>query len=358
MPGSTAASPARQGSVQLCLRARRPISTARDCPRSHGSPNAHVPCNRRSTRAAGGALRWRTDGSRNDGGEARRSKSNSARSASPIWRCGDSIRAALLRRTRAPSAARPATVSRAPLVLDLSHLPDTARCRTARALLDARRAAPACCRSDLSYGTAENEQLAQTLNLPLFAKFRASTSRTRPGASCSRPGAAQRRSSPAPRRAHGPAPFKPVRSGQQVYARGRDLIVATVVGNGAEVIADGSIHVYGRLARTRARWRARRHDSAHLLSGFSRRARLDRRTLSRVLEDMPAEFARPGLSGLARWGTSGDGKAMNRESENDDRNAEAEHSGDGMQETGASPSPTPDARLPPPSCSNWSREID
>jgi len=39
---------------------------------------------------------------------------------------------------------------------------------------------------------------------------------------------------------------------------------------------------------------------------------------------------------------------MNRESENDDRNAEAEHSGDGMQETGASPSPTPDARLPPP----------
>ena len=40
---------------------------------------------------------------------------------------------------------------------------------------------------------------------------------------------------------------KPVRSGQQVYARGRDLILTTLVGNGAEVIADGSIHVYGAL---------------------------------------------------------------------------------------------------------------
>jgi septum site-determining protein MinC len=41
---------------------------------------------------------------------------------------------------------------------------------------------------------------------------------------------------------------KPVRSGQQVYARGRDLVLGATVGNGAEVIADGSIHVYGRLS--------------------------------------------------------------------------------------------------------------
>jgi septum site-determining protein MinC len=39
-----------------------------------------------------------------------------------------------------------------------------------------------------------------------------------------------------------------VRSGQQIYARGRDLVVSATVGNGAEIIADGSIHVYGRLA--------------------------------------------------------------------------------------------------------------
>ena len=40
---------------------------------------------------------------------------------------------------------------------------------------------------------------------------------------------------------------KPLRSGQQVYARGADLIVLAVVSFGAEVIADGSIHVYAPL---------------------------------------------------------------------------------------------------------------
>jgi septum site-determining protein MinC len=40
---------------------------------------------------------------------------------------------------------------------------------------------------------------------------------------------------------------KPLRSGQQIYAKGRDLIVMGMVNAGAEVIADGHIHVYGAL---------------------------------------------------------------------------------------------------------------
>jgi septum site-determining protein MinC len=40
---------------------------------------------------------------------------------------------------------------------------------------------------------------------------------------------------------------KPLRSGQQVYAKGRDLVVLAMVNAGAEVIADGHIHVYGAL---------------------------------------------------------------------------------------------------------------
>ncbi|RYF33892.1 MAG: septum site-determining protein MinC [Comamonadaceae bacterium] len=40
---------------------------------------------------------------------------------------------------------------------------------------------------------------------------------------------------------------KPLRSGQQVYARGGDVIVNAVVSFGAEVIADGNIHVYAPL---------------------------------------------------------------------------------------------------------------
>jgi septum site-determining protein MinC len=39
----------------------------------------------------------------------------------------------------------------------------------------------------------------------------------------------------------------PVRAGQRIYARGCDLIITAVVNNGAEIIADGSIHVYAPL---------------------------------------------------------------------------------------------------------------
>lgn len=39
----------------------------------------------------------------------------------------------------------------------------------------------------------------------------------------------------------------PVRAGQRIYARGTDLIITAVVNNGAEVIADGSIHIYAPL---------------------------------------------------------------------------------------------------------------
>ena len=65
---------------------------------------------------------------------------------------------------------------------------------------------------------------------------------------------------PAPTHAESPAPApievpspsalvidKPLRSGQQVYARGRDLVLLCMVNAGAEVIADGHIHVYAPL---------------------------------------------------------------------------------------------------------------
>lgn len=40
---------------------------------------------------------------------------------------------------------------------------------------------------------------------------------------------------------------QPVRAGQRVWAQGSDLIVTSTVNAGAEVIADGNIHVYGAL---------------------------------------------------------------------------------------------------------------
>ncbi len=40
---------------------------------------------------------------------------------------------------------------------------------------------------------------------------------------------------------------RPVRSGQQLYARDRDLVIIGGVSPGAEVIADGNVHIYGPL---------------------------------------------------------------------------------------------------------------
>jgi septum site-determining protein MinC len=39
----------------------------------------------------------------------------------------------------------------------------------------------------------------------------------------------------------------PIRAGQRIYAQGCDLIITAAVNNGAEVIADGSIHIYAPL---------------------------------------------------------------------------------------------------------------
>jgi septum site-determining protein MinC len=40
---------------------------------------------------------------------------------------------------------------------------------------------------------------------------------------------------------------RPVRSGQRVYAQGGDLVVLAAVSSGAELMADGHIHIYGAL---------------------------------------------------------------------------------------------------------------
>ncbi len=60
---------------------------------------------------------------------------------------------------------------------------------------------------------------------------------------------------------------EPVRSGQQIYAEDADLVVLSAVSPGAELIADGCVHVYGPL-RGRALAGARGDESARV---FARR---------------------------------------------------------------------------------------
>ena len=58
---------------------------------------------------------------------------------------------------------------------------------------------------------------------------------------------------------------RPVRSGQKVYAKGADLVVLAMVNQGAEVVADGNIHVYAPL-RGKAMAGARGNTAARIFS--------------------------------------------------------------------------------------------
>ena len=81
----------------------------------------------------------------------------------------------------------------------------------------------------------------------------------------------------------------PVRSGQQVYAENRDLTVLSTVGAGAEVIADGSIHIYGAL-RGRALAGAQGFEQARI---FCREFRAELVAIAgnyMVLDEVPKEL--------------------------------------------------------------------
>lgn len=152
----------------------------------------------------------------------------------------------------------PNLFARAAVVLDFGGLTRTPDVATARALVDALREAGVLPVA-LAYGTSEIEALSRELGLPLLAKFRAQYERAdaAPEAVAAPPPRRERAPEPAPAPVAVQAPAAasqpglvqaaPVRSGQQVYADSRDLTVLASVGAGAEVMADGSIHIYGAL---------------------------------------------------------------------------------------------------------------
>ena len=152
--------------------------------------------------------------------------------------------------------AAPQLFSRAAVVLDLSHLLNLPDDGTVDALLEAVRSA-GMLPVGLAYGSSATEALAQRMGLPLIAKFRAAYEPADGGSIAPPTPTAAPAPPPAPVRE--PVLSQPetavgaqrhdgtVRSGQQIYARDRDLIVVGTIANAAEVIADGSIHVYGSL---------------------------------------------------------------------------------------------------------------
>lgn len=198
----------------------------------------------------------------------------------------------------------PNLFARAAVVLDFGGLSKPPSFDEARALLEGLREAGVLPVA-LAYGTREIEALSQQLGLPLLAKFRAQYERAAGDAAVGAASAAS--SSPPPTRqeiAAEAAPPKaasvkppsptspglvqrtPVRSGQQVYADNRDLTVLSAVGAGAEVIADGSIHIYGAL-RGRALAGAQGNEEARI---FCREFHAELVAVAghyKVLEDIP-----------------------------------------------------------------------
>ena len=141
----------------------------------------------------------------------------------------------------------PAFFDNDPLLIDLSLLPENVATVDFAALVNALRPhslLPIAVRG----GRAELIGQAQAAGLVLATD--AIIQRT---AAAATPSPASTAAAPAAKAAAPMVPTsamivdKPLRSGQQVYARGRDLIVMAMVNPGAEVIADGHIHVYAPL---------------------------------------------------------------------------------------------------------------
>ena len=173
-------------------------------------------------------------------------------------------------------ASAPQFFRRAPVCIDLLTVKPLPDVDTLRAIMDVVRRV-GMLPVGLAGDAIDVEPLAVAVNLPMLSNFRASGRQdlakeapeggARPRARrCRNPGnrppavaAVVELQAPNPALLH----TQMVRSGQRLYARQRDLIVNAVVASGAEVMADGCVHVYGAL-RGRAIAGAREDTSARI----------------------------------------------------------------------------------------------
>jgi septum site-determining protein MinC len=137
------------------------------------------------------------------------------------------------------TATAPHFFERTAVCLDLSSLAKPPSLEEIRAVIEIVRRA-GMLSVGLAQGGASVDTLANELEMPVFTHIRAPNKPV--------PVVPVAQAAPAPELAL-PAQMQhqPVRSGQRVYARGRDLIVTATVAAGAEVMADGCVHIYGPL---------------------------------------------------------------------------------------------------------------
>ena len=187
-------------------------------------------------------------------------------------------------------AAAPHFFRRIAVCLDLSALEKTPEVAEIRAVIEAVRGV-----GMLSVGLAgdvvELEPVASALNLPILSSFRTPT---RPAPVLEPEQAAPTTPEPVPAPADSNVSTlihdQPVRSGQRIYARNRDLIVNAGVAAGAEVMADGCLHIYGPL-RGRAMAGAHGDPAARVFCQEFDAELVSIAGVFRVFETIPAELA-------------------------------------------------------------------
>ncbi len=205
-------------------------------------------------------------------------------------------------------ATAPRFFERTAVGLDLSLLECEPDAREIRAVVDAVRRA-GMLPVGLVTGPVFVQTLARALDLPVIAQFRAPT-KSPPvlqpvqavQSVVAEPAAAELAApepAEAPAQSGSVAPdvgslalvhHLPVRSGQRLYARHRDLVVTTAVGAGAEVMADGCVHVYGAL-RGRAMAGAHGETAARIFCQEFHAELISVAGVFRVFETLPEELA-------------------------------------------------------------------
>jgi septum site-determining protein MinC len=185
-------------------------------------------------------------------------------------------------------AAAPQFFERTAVCLDLSALEKEPTVDEMRAVFDAVRRA-GMLTVGLAHGTAAVDALARALEVPVLTQFRVQGKATPVQMPKEPPKAAP---PPEPTVLSTPSlmQHQPVRSGQRIYARHSDLVVTSTVGAGAEVIADGCVHIYGTL-RGRAMAGARGEVTARVFCQEFHAELVSIAGVFRVFETLPPELA-------------------------------------------------------------------
>jgi septum site-determining protein MinC len=180
-------------------------------------------------------------------------------------------------------ATAPHFFRRTAICLDLSTLNSAPDVSAVRTVIDAIGRA-GMLTIGLAGDAAEMEAISNALNLPILSGFRAP--RSYPVVVQPAPAAAE----PADSGLAALIQHQTVRSGQRVYARNRDLVVTAGIGAGAEVMADGCLHIYGAL-RGRAMAGARGQLTARVFCQEFHAELVSIAGVFRVFETIPAELA-------------------------------------------------------------------